>query len=435
MLYGDESMRAHVLLFAISTEISTIVVPIHTTLAPLVPLIETQVPRTFDRSREQSGFTVDSIVVRDPIQLRMSGTVLYASTVARYSLKACRGRFCISCGIDEPLREANIALSAQFVWDGTWRLRSTTLAEPVTFPNRCELSFFNFDITDRFIAPLVDAQLRGLADAIDHNSPGITNIRPKAEQIWSALQVPAEVAPRTWLVFEPIDAGLAPLTGQDLALSSTLSVNARTRVIVGDKPEVAITPLPALLTRESGGGLRVPFDIHLGYEDATALANEQFGHRHYKIGDDDLHIETLALAPAANGRLAVDAMIRFKGYEGPVHLEGTPRVDVKTNSVTVPDLDYALDAAHRTLFQRVVEGVAHDLIRARLRDSATIPFAKHAAALREEINKGLTRQASPNTQISGRADEVRPESVVAEPDGMVVRVLVTGSAEVAVSGW
>ena len=81
-------MRAHVLLFAIWAEISTIVVPIHTTLAPLVPLIERQVPRTFDRSRQQSGFTVDSIVVRDPIQLRMSGTVLYASTVARYSLKA-----------------------------------------------------------------------------------------------------------------------------------------------------------------------------------------------------------------------------------------------------------------------------------------------------------------------------------------------------------
>ncbi|MGZ5495005.1 MAG: DUF4403 family protein, partial [Thermoanaerobaculia bacterium] len=171
------------------------------------------------------------------------------------------------------------------------------------------------------------------------------------------------------------------------------------------------------------------------YEDATALANGQFAHRHYRIGDDDLYIETLALAPAGNGKLAVDAMIRFKGYEGPVHLEGTPRVDARTNSVTVPDLDYALDAAHRTLFQRIVEGVAHDLIRGRLRDSATIPFTKQAEALREEINRGLTRQASPNTQISGRADEVRPESVVAEPDGLVVRVLVTGRAEVVVGGW
>jgi hypothetical protein len=39
----------------------------------------------------------------------------------------------------------------------------------------------------------------------DANTPKVTNLKPNAEQIWSALQTPLEVAPKTWLVLEPID--------------------------------------------------------------------------------------------------------------------------------------------------------------------------------------------------------------------------------------
>ncbi|HEX9162776.1 MAG TPA: DUF4403 family protein [Thermoanaerobaculia bacterium] len=419
-------------------ELSLIAVPIHTTLAPLLPRIEAQVPANVSGRREQSALTIDYKVLRDPIRLQMAGTELHATTLARYSLQVCGGPLgCLSCGVDEPPRQAVLSLSAHFTWDATWRLRSTTTAQPATFPNSCEISFINFDITDRFIAPIVNAQLRDVAAAIDKNTPGLTNIKPNAQEIWTALQQPFEVAPRTWLVFEPLDAGLAPLSGENLNVNTTLSMTARTRVIVGDHPAASTpTPLPPLVTRNVSGGLRVPFDIHVGYTDASAMATQQFGASNYKVGADDLHIDTLTIVPAANGKLGVDANIRYRGgalkqYEGPVHLEGTPHVDAAGNSVTVPDLDYALDPAHKTLFLRAVEGLAHDLIRARLRQSATFSLAANEATVRDQITRAMTRELSPGVQLRGKADRVQAQSVFAEADGIVVRVVVLGSAEVS----
>lgn len=421
-------------LLAQPSNISTINIPIRATLAPALPLVEAQVPKSIQNSRSQSGFKINYTVTRDPIAILMAGTELHVSTLAHYSIEACRGILgCLSCGVDEPPRDAQIALSARFTWNPDWSLRSTTTAEPVTFPNRCEVTALNLDITDRVIGPVVDEQLRKLAVAIDRETPGVVTIRNNAEQIWAALQAPYELASRTWLVFEPIDAGLSPLTGQNLMVSSTLSVNARTRIIVGDKPVSSVAPLPALQTRNAPAGFRIPFEIRVSYADATSLASQQFAGRTFKIGGDDLRIDALAISPAAGGRIGVDATLAYKQYAGPVHLEGMPRIDPATNTVSVPDLDYALDPAHKTFFLSIVEGVAHDLIRSRLRDAATISLAPNAANARDEITKALTRQLSAGVQLRGQADAIGAESVVAASDAIVTRVVVTGNANVEVT--
>lgn len=416
------------------SDISTISIPIRATLAPALPLIEAQVPKSIENSRQQSGFKIIYTVTRDPIALQMIGRDLRASTLAHYSIQACRGILgCLSCGVDEPPREARIALSASFTWNADWSLRSATRAEPVTFPNRCEVTALDLDITDRVIGPVVDDQMRRVAAAIDQNTPGVVTIRKNAEQIWSTLQAPYEIAERTWLSFEPIDAGLSPLTGEKLIVNSTLSVTARTRMIVGEKPAGTTAPLPPLKSRALAPGFRVPFEIHISYGEATLLASRQFAGKTFHIGHDDLRIDTIAITPAAGGKLGVDATIAYKRYSGPVHLEGIPRIDGATNSVSVPDLEYALDPAHKTLFLSIVEGVAHDFIRSRLRDAATISLAPHAAEARDAITKALTRPLSSGVQLRGAADAIRAESVVASTDAIVARVVVSGTAGVEIT--
>ena len=138
--------------------------------------------------------------------------------------------------------------------------KSTTRAMPVDFSShRCQVTFANIDITDWKIAPIVNDQLRQVLKTIDANTPKLTNIRPSANQVWSSLQSPVEIAPRTWLVMEPTDVALGPITGSGLSVTSTLTLRARTRVIVGEKPPVTQKPLPALhvLPATAGGSYPV----------------------------------------------------------------------------------------------------------------------------------------------------------------------------------
>jgi hypothetical protein len=422
-------------------EPSTIVVPIRASLAPLVPEIEARVPKTFADKAQERGIDIRYEVARAPLHIEMIGSGLHASTTMKYALEACRGRFpCISCGFGEPRRVADIKLHSKLEWDPAWRLRSTTRPLPVNYAKRCEVTWLGIDITRRFVAPVVEEQLAETARIIDKNTPLHTNIRPQAEQIWTSLQTPVELAPRTWLVLEPYDVALTPIRGSGSMVTSTLLLHAQTRVVVGEKPVVARRPLPALKTGTVGAQpplVRVPFDLLLSYDDASRLATRDFAGKTYKVNGKPLIVESIRLAPATNGRVLVEAKIDFRGgtlrnYRGLVFLEGTPRFDAATKSIVVPDLEYSLDPKRRGFFSRIAERAVHASIRQRLRESARFDLAPRITELRNEVTRALTRQLAKGVQLKGRADAIEPEAVTPTADAIALHVIATGTAEVVI---
>lgn len=422
-------------------EPSTIVVPISASLAPLGPEIEARVPKTFADTARERGIDVRYEVARAPIRLEMIGSGLHASTTMKYALEACRGRFpCISCGFGEARRVADIKLHSKLEWDRAWHLRSTTRPLPVHYAKRCEVTWLGIDITPRFVAPVVEDQLRQTARIIDRNTPALTNIRPRAEQIWIALQAPVELAPRTWLVLEPNDVALTPISGSGATVTSTLLLRAQTRVVVGAKPVVASRPLPPLKTGAASSQpavVRVPFDLELPYDEASRLASRDFAGKTYKASGRPLTIESIRLAPAANGRVLVEATIDYRGgslrnYRGLVYLEGTPRFDPATKSIVVPDLDYSLDPKRRGFFRRIAERAAHLSIRQRLRESARFDLTARIAEIRAEVTRALTRQLAPGVQLRGHADAIEPAAVTPREQVISLHVVATGWAEVVI---
>jgi len=438
-----KSLAALILLAPISLgqpETSTIAIPIRSTLAPLLPLIEAQVPKVFRNRVVERGVTIGYDIIRDPIALQMTGTGLRATTVARYALEACppgRRIPCVSCGVDEARREAVVSVHSRLSWDAGWKLRSTTVPEQPVFPRRCRITWLSLDITDRLIAPAVEDQLKQIATAIDRNTPGMTSIRPRAQQIWSALQEPFQIAPGTWLLFEPLEVGLGPLRGQALQVSTTLALRARTRVVVGARPGVAQKPLPALQHAEWTGGLRIPLDAEVPYADASRVANEQFGKKTFQTRGATFRLENIQAGPGSGGKVLVQATLdysggRLKRYTGPIALEGTPRFDAATSRVTVPDLDYKLDPKRKNLFVSAAEVFAHDAVRGRLRESIAFPIGSHLAIVRAEVTRALSRQLAPGVTLRGSINSVQPQAVVGTPGSLVVRLLVTGQAEVTI---
>jgi hypothetical protein len=427
------SVEAH--LPAAQPEASTIAVPIRASLAPLLPELEARVAKTFKDKQRERGIDIRYEVERLPLTLNMIGSGLHATTTVKYALEACRGQFpCVSCGFGEPRRIADIHLQTRLDWDPAWRIRSTTRALPVHYAKRCEVTWLGIDITRRFVAPVVEGQLATAARTIDRNTPAIASIRPQAEQIWFALQAPSEIAPRTWLVLEPSEVSLTPITGSGLNVTSTLTLRALTRVVVGERPAVTRKPLPPL--RVSGavaGGLRVPFDLELSYDDASRFATREVTGQTFKVNGRPLTIQSIQLLPAPAGKVTVVAGIDYRGgamrnYKGLIYLEGTPRFDAATSTVLIPDLQYAVE--RRGVLFRVLERAAHESIRDRLRENARFALAAPITAMRSEITTAMNRKLAPGVFLRGRADAIQPVSVIPLADGLMVRLIATGQAEV-----
>jgi hypothetical protein len=433
-------------------EVSTIVVPIHSTLAPLLPIIESQVLKSVESKGYEhlpkDPYAVRYKVARDPIALFMDASGLHATTTVHYSLEGCRITQkpfsnettlfpCVSCGFDEPMRDATIALDAQLEWDENWRLRTRTRPRPIAFGRRCTVTFMNLDITDWKLAPIVNEQLQQAAKTIDANTPKLTSIRPGAAQIWSSLQTPAEIAPRTWLVMEPLDIALAPISGGGLRVSSALSLRTRTRVVVGDRPQTATKPLPPLhAARDAAAGVRVPFDVELSWDEASRLLTESFGGKRY----ENVAVESLQLMPGKEGKIVVAASIDYragalKKYHGLVYLEGTPRFDAEKSALTLDHLEYSLDPKRHNPFVRIGDRLAHEALRARLAETARWSLAPQIAAVKTEIERATSRPLAAGIVMHGRVASIEPVSLTARPEGITIRVVATGEASVDVIAW
>lgn len=421
-------------------EVSIIAVPIRASLAPLVPEIEKRVPKKFSGDASERRIDIHYDVARDPVTLNMIGGGLHVDTTVHYAMQACRGRFpCISCGIGEPRREAEIRLQTKLEWDPSWRLRSKTRLLPIHYAKPCLVTWLGIDITPRFVAPVVEQQLGAAVQIIDRGTPSLTNLRPRAEQIWTALQAPSELAPRTWLVLEPTTVALTPITGTGSMITSTLLLNAQTRVVLGDKPVTLRKPLPPLQRGAANTvpGVRIPFDLDLSYEEASRLAARDYAGKTFLVNGRPLTIHSLRLAPAENGRLLVEAAIDYRGgalrnYRGAVFLEGTPVFDSATSTIVVPDLDYSLDPKRRGFFARIAERAAHDSIRQRLRESARFPLATRLAEIRADVTRALTRTLAPGVYLRGKAETIVPVSVTPIANVISLRIIATGSVEVEV---
>ena len=439
-------------------DVSEIVVPVHASLAPLLPEIEKQVPKTvatsgsafqMDRSNQ---FGVRYQVMRDPIALNMQGKGLHATTTVHYSLEGCRRTHnplkggdvmwpCVSCGFGEQPRQAYIDVDAHLEWDAQWRIVSHTTAPPAQFPNRCEVTLLNLDITDRVIAPIVNGQLRDVAKSIDANTPKMTNIRGNAQEIWSALQTPTEIADKMWLVIEPLDFSLGPLTGSGLTISSTMLLRARTRVLLGEKPPTTAKPLPPLrVTQNAAGGLRVPFDVEVPYAEASRLVTENFGAKTYKLSSGDLRVASVRLLPPASDELTIEADIDYQGgllrnYKGLIYLDATPAFDPVTSSIVLTNVDYTLDPKRHNPFLRIGDRLTHESVRSQIAKNARWSVAADVARVRDEIQRSLNRPLANGVTLRGHLDSISLTTLTPTPATIILRVTATGVAEVDVRDW
>ncbi len=439
------------------SEISTITIPIRTTLAPLLPQLESQVPKAMEKLDgyeldPTKGYGLKYRVARDPIALNMAGSGLHATVTVRYQLEGCRRMTkpfggettmwpCISCGFGEPMREALISIDSHLEWDASWRLRTKTVARPVEFPNRCTVTFVGIDISDWKLGPLVNEQLRDLVKTIDANTPKVTNLKPNAEQIWSALQSPLEVAPKTWLVLEPVDLAVAPLSGSGLNVQSALTLHARTRLVIGAKPAVSNTHLPPLrVEAANGGGIRVPFAIELPYAEASRIITEQFGRKKYKVGGGELGLEHLTLAPAPDGKLTIEAEIDFHGgllkkYHGIVYLEGTPQFDEASKRMKIVGIDYSIDPRRHNPFVRTADRLAHDSVRKAIAENASWSIAGELERIRGEIEKAISRTLTKGIALHGTVQSIEPGKVDIDNDRITIHALATGTADIEAREW
>jgi hypothetical protein len=184
------------------------------------------------------------------------------------------------------------------------------------------------------------------------------------------------------------------------------------------------------------GGIRIPFDVELSYDEASRVMTENFGKRKY----EGMALDSIRIAPAADGRVSIELIVDYRAsklrhYNGPVNLTATPVFDAATRMVSLENLEYALDSKRKNLFVRIADRFAHETLRAQLAKTAHWSVSPQIDSIRSAIASAVTRPLAPGVMMRGYVDGVELHSMTLDANGIVIHALATGNAEVDISAF
>jgi hypothetical protein len=416
-----------------SAEPATITLPITIALAAVRAQIDSQFPPadSLDRARCEAlgGLVCHQYVYRrDTLDLRMDGDRISLFTRLRY-----RGRVALpglggigSCGYGaDPMKRAELRLASTLYWRADWRLgaRDTRLSADLVDP--CRATVLNVDATP-LMQRIVNAQLRDLRQSVDSALPTVATVRQAADSMWRALQQPLPLDSGIWLVMAPERVTLAPLAGRGGVAVTAVSLTARPRVVVGERPRAAVRPLPRLALGTGAGAIHVPVDIEIPFADIGRRAAAQLAGQ---TAGQGMRVSDVKVWSA--GDTAVVQVDLAGKVNGALYLVGRVGYDIASRTLAIDDLRYTIQSA--SAMSRVKVTLGAPLVR-RAVESATNGGRWNVGALlddtRDRMTAELNRPLGEGVRLAGAIHSVRLAELRTTPSAFLLRVVLDGEARV-----
>jgi hypothetical protein len=420
-------------------EPSLVDVPVSYDLAPVIAALEGGVPRKFGNLSVQHESPGNARVKyafeaqRGRFQVRFDGRLVRISTVVQFRGKGWYDPpigpdVTASCGVgrDPPRLRVEILTNIDLLTD--WRLRGRSrVARVEPFSNQrrdqCKVTFLKVDITDRVEAAAKDA-LHEKLPMVDAKIAAI-DVRSRFQQWWEVLQKPIQLKDRIWLVIHPSTVRLGRIQANGTTLLATVGLTANPQIVTGPTPNFETIPLPVATPGTGVPGMHILMEGVLGYEMASSLLTKETRGKTISAGGQKMTLSYVRVSGIGGGRLALE--IHFKGdVTGQIYFVGTPRYDLATDQLTVPDLDF--DVATANVLASGYEWIQHSDIRDTFRERARWPVGGLLRKAREALASGMNRELAPGVQLITAIDTVQAVAVKATRTALVVRAHADGTA-------
>ena len=326
---------------------------------------------------------------------------------------------------DDPPKRLNLAARSALTWSDQWRLQShTTFAEPV-FVEPCQLAGLDLDVTP-LLKAVLQPRLVALGQSIDRIIRGRTEAKKRAETVWQKLQEPIELSPNQWLVSNPRDARVGPITSNGtLFVKTSVNLVMEPKIVSGSKPEAVPTSLPPLqLAALPLEGFHLALPIALEYARINQrLEEEMLGQEFQTPLGDTLKVEGVQFY--GSGDKLILALRVSGGVNGNLYATGTPVFEEGLGILRFVDLDFTVDT--RNVLVRSANWMFHENILSSLKAHAVIDLSSQLQTLRSRLETALTRNLGPDARLQAEVLTLRPRGVYPTASGVEVHIIADGA--------
>ncbi|MEA3274507.1 MAG: DUF4403 family protein [Pseudomonadota bacterium] len=385
-------------------QVSLMEIPFTIDLRPLFRKAERLLPREAGHWRgwrKQYGVETRYRAWRGPLSLQFTGDVLRAEAHVRYWLQARKeilGGFDleVGCGVDEPPRQAVVALLVRLGWGPDWMLRPQFRVLPTRFIDRCEITVADIDLS-----PIIDEVFRNrmeesLRAALIDLGPRLEATRGQATRYWAALQQPVELSPGVWLSADPLALALAPPYGRGHLMHTALGVVLSPSLTLAQPVQAPLRGLPPLQTFfPRGRGMRFDLALDLDLDDLGIHLSGLLSSQALEVEGRTVGISRVELAGEGD-ELVLTAMLTGEGA-GLVEIRAVPVFDANSQTIRLQELDFVYEPEDPD--QALMVNLFYQRIQKALEDGANELLAKRAGDLRRGLEAALARSLPQDLEL------------------------------------
>jgi hypothetical protein len=343
-----------------------------------------------------------------------------------------------------PAKEALVRVQTALQWNPSWHLESIPSIPPLTHLGQA-VTAATGEVDGLVQKAGQDFLLKG-TEQFDERLRVLTDIEPRAREVWAQIQEPIYLDKGIWFLLQPKSMSVGEIHLNPLhpeTIDTVFQMSADPKILFGPKPDPAKLKLPPLSHFEKGPeGFHAVSNLLISYPEAGRLITDLhmgiIGHVFPETGDRKLKITGLRFYGSGGKvvtqvKLQYNPIVNFEGKpaEMTVYLVGSLRYSAKNRIFQLPDLDF--DVKTGDFLVQVAEWIFKSDIRNLLREKARIPVGAKLDDLKQKLAEALNRPLGERLHLTTRVNNFRVLDAFADNEGMKARVALDGEAQMNVN--
>jgi len=319
-----------------------------------------------------------------------------------------------------------------------WKINTSTTPNGYKWVSepKVKIGFFELPITS-IIEKIMDRELPNVVKTVD-NEVGKINLKPQIETAWRAVQEPFLIneAYQAWLKVTPQAILMTPLSNKGRNVRVGIGMTAVTETFLGAKPSSAVMAiLPTLKIQDKmDEKFEVGMITKIPFQTIKNMATEQTGGKTYEFNEGKYKITVVDIDIYGQGEDLIVATNLTGSLVGKVYLKGKPYYDAATSNIKIKDLDFELDTKNKLV--KTANWLAHGKFLKLIEPYFSISIASQLEEGKKMIQENLAgNKMNKNISLSGKLNELIPQSILVTPTGIQAVIQARGKLEVMVAGF
>jgi hypothetical protein len=413
---------------------SQIHIPVTVDLKQYIKEAEQKVPLTFNGKEDPcEGIRYAYTFNRSPLQFNGKADKIYLSLKGVYQLSvsfcpACAFGNCIiprlsgSCGVGESARRLEIGYETKLRIKPNYELESNSTLIKLDAIDKCNITFLQFDITDR-IMEIVKSSTSQLVRDFDQEI-GKKDFKTDFSKMWDTLSSPVMLDDGIgYFYFKPQSLSLSPFLFEGNLLKCNAALIVKPIVLSQNKNTDKHKNLPPLISYQPSKGFNVYTDLNLDYDSLTKRLNKKLSGEKISFHRRDFTIENVEVSAAKDGKILL--IVDFGGYKkGKMHIAGNLVLDTLSSKVKLVNVKLSVKSKSLPLKTAVIL-YKKSAVR-NITDQAVFSYKGYAEDAKKKIEQNINQTIQGKYIFSGKASRLSVDALYVSDKGVVVRTITSG---------